>query len=467
MDLLYDFIRFFAYLRHLDYHARLIRKKHGISFMQLLTIGLNHQTAPLKVREQVSFSAATLPPFLDRLNHQEAKTAQAVQSPGIPDESIILSTCNRLEYYALAHHPETTTEQVINLISQVSQVPRATFQPYLYQLQGEATVKHLMRVAAGLDSMVLGEAQILGQVVQAHQEALLYQTGGPILSRLFEMAIHAGKRARSETDIGLNPASISSVAVHLAQQHLGDLSERTVMVLGAGEMSRLAIKVLTNQGVKKLLVVNRTKERADKLAAQWGGASLTFEELETGLRQVDLVITSTAAPHTVLHHHQVARALRDRPDRPLLIIDIALPRDVEPKVGELTGVRLYNLDHLQTQIAANLRTRQQEIPKVEAILAEETAQFVSWYHSLAVAPTITSLRERFEDIRQQELERALNRLGSLDEREQKIIVELSHRLLNKFLHQPTVRLRSEAARGNGLTYSAALRELFAIDVEPS
>jgi glutamyl-tRNA reductase len=431
--------------------------------MQLLAIGLNHRTAPLKIREQVSFNTSALCPFLEG---HDCQNAQLIQESDRPVESVVLSTCNRLEYYALAENLETATEQIIEFISQASQIPRTTFQSHLYHLHDEAVVKHLMRVAAGLDSMVLGEAQILGQVVQAYQEAQVYHISGLVLSRLFEMAIHAGKRARTETEIGLNPASISSVAIRLAQHHLGDLSKRAVMIVGAGEMARLASKALLKQGIQRLLVVNRTKSRAEELATRWDVTPLTFDQLEEGISQVDLVVTSTAAPHTILHQNQVAQAMQARPDRPLLIIDIALPRDVDMNVGQLPGVQLYNIDHLQTQIEESLKARQQEIPKVEAILATETAQFMNWYRSLGVVPTLTSLRQRFEDIRQQELQRALNRLGPLDEREQKIVAELSRRLMNKFLHQPTVRLRAEAARGNGITYSRALRELFALELKP-
>lgn len=432
--------------------------------MQLVTIGLNHRTAALKIREQVSFNTSALCPFLEE---QDCQRAQLIQKSDRPVESVVLSTCNRLEYYALVQNLNTTTKQIIELISQASQVPHTAFQPHLYYLHDEVAVKHLMRVAAGLDSMVLGEAQILGQVVQAYQEAQAYHTSGPVLSRLFEMAIHTGKRARTETNIGLNPASISSVAIRLAQRHLGDLSKRAAMVVGAGEMARLASKVLLKEGLQKLLIVNRTRARAEELAAQWDAIPLTFDQLEEGLNQVDLVITSTAAPHTILHQTQVARVMQARPDRPLLIVDIALPRDVDTNISQVPGVQLYDIDHLQTQIEESLKARQQEIPKVEAILAAETAQFMNWYRSLGVVPTITSLRQHFEDIRQQELKRALNRLGPLDEQEQKIVVELSHRLMNKFLHQPTVRLRAEAAQGNGITYSATLRELFALEVERS
>jgi glutamyl-tRNA reductase len=428
--------------------------------MHLLAIGLNYKTAPVELREKLSLTSAQLCALRQPLNPAYPKTA----INGLL-ENVVVSTCNRLEYYTLVQTPQTAIDAIIDLISQTYQISPDAFRPHLYYLQDEAVVNHLMRVAAGLDSMVVGEAQILGQLVDAYQSAQAHRTVGPILSRLFEKAIHTGKRARTETDIGLNPASISSIAIRLAQHHLGELSDQVIMVLGAGEMGVLTLKTLTKLGVKKLLIINRTKKRAEELAAQWDATALSFDQLETGLRQTDLVITSTAAPHTVLDQDQVSQAMQTRPKRPLLIVDIALPRDVETNVGDVPNVHLYNIDDLQSQMADNLKARQHEIPKVETIAAVEETEFMNWYRSLNVVPTITTFRQQFETIRQQELTRALNRLDGLNENEQKIVAELSHRLLNKFLHQPTVRLRAAAANGDGIQYISALHELFALEVD--
>ncbi len=434
--------------------------------MHILTIGLNHKSSPVELREQLSFTPATLCAFLNQLNQPMSTTKSCpLKSHHNLIETIVVSTCNRLEYYALTSHPEQASQEIIHLLSQTFQLEPIIFEPHLYHLQDEVAVNHLMRVAAGLDSMVLGESQILGQLVAAHQSALAHNTAGTVLSRLFEMAIHAGKRARTETGIGLNPASVSSIAVHLAQQHIGDISDQVVMILGAGEMGHQAVKVLVSHGVKKLLIASRTKEHADQLATQWEATALTYDHLETGLIQADLVICATAAPHIVLHENQVAQAMAFRPERPMLIIDIALPRDVETSVADVAGVHLYNIDHLQNQIADNLKARRKEIPKVETIITQETTAFMNWHRSLGVVPTITSFRQQFETIRQQELERTLNRLPDLSEQEQKVIAELTNRLLNKFLHEPTVRLRAEAARGNGVVYTLALHELFALTKE--
>jgi glutamyl-tRNA reductase len=432
--------------------------------MHIFVIGLNYKSTPLELREQLSFTSSTFCAFLNQLDRPQLHSNLAPKSSHTL-ESVVVSTCNRLEYYTLTPKPEPAREEIINRLGRAFEIPSSVFRPHLYSLQDEAAIDHLMRVAAGLESMVLGESQILGQIAHTYQSALAHNTAGPILSRLFEMAIHAGKRARTETMIGHNPASVSSIAIRLAQQQLGNLADRVVMILGVGEMGSLATKTLSKQGVKKLLIVNRTKERADQEAAQWNATALTFDQLELGLSQADLVISSTAAPHPVLHTYQVARAMETRSERPLLIIDIALPRDVEENVGKLPGVHLHNIDQLQSQLADNLKDRQREIPKVEAIITQEIEVFMNWYCSLDVVPTITSFRQQFEMIRQQELERALNRLQGLDEREQKIVAELSHRLLNKFLHKPTARLRQEATRGNGIMYTTALHELFALDTD--
>lgn len=426
--------------------------------MHLLVVGLNHKSAPVSVREPLSFSSPALCALLDRL-----ASGQAPNLTHHIHEAVVLSTCNRLEFYALVDTPAAATPEIVNLIGRARQVPVSEFQPHLYRLENEKAVKHLMRVAAGLDSMVLGEPQILGQVVEAYQSARLHDTAGAVLSRLFQLAAHAGKRARTETGIALNPASISSVAIRLAEHHLGDLSERTVMILGAGEMGALALNALLKRNVQRFVIVTRTRERAAYLAAQWPATVITYDELGQGLQQADFVVASTGAPHTILHRSQVARALETRNGRPLFIIDIALPRDVEPAVGELPNVHLYNIDHLQSQAADNLKEREREIPQVEAIVAEETAEFMRWYRSRDVVPTLKNLRSQFDSLRQEELERALQRMQHLDPQDQQMIAEFSRRLMNKFLHQPTVRLKAEAAQGNGVAYTTAVRRLFGLE----
>ncbi|MFQ5612319.1 MAG: glutamyl-tRNA reductase [Anaerolineae bacterium] len=426
--------------------------------MPLFATGLSHKTAPVALREQLSFTPATLCAFLDRL-----ADLQSIELDNEIRESVILSTCNRLEFYAVVRSPAAARERIVELISQARQIPVAVFCPHLYDLAGEDVVRQALRVASGLDSMVLGEPQILGQVVDAYRMAVAHRTAGTVLSRLFQQAIHTGKRARTETAIGFSSTSISSTAIGLAERHLGDLADQAVMVLGAGEMGEAAIQALMKRRIRKLLIVNRTRAHAEALAARWGATVLTFDALDDGLRETDLVIASTGAPHTVLHPGPVARAMEARNGRALLIIDIALPRDVDPEVGQVPNVHLYNIDHLQSLVTNNLKKRQAEIPRVEAIIAEEAGSFDEWYRSRDVAPTITDLRQRFEAVREQELARLLNRLPGLDAREQEIVATFSRRLLNKFLHPPTVCLKAQAAQGNGVAYTTTLRELFDLE----
>jgi len=432
--------------------------------MHLFVIGLSYKSAPLDLRENLSLTPRELNEFL---------AATGPNGPSDPlQECVVISTCNRLEVYMGVHSLHDAEAEIVRLLSQIRRIPAEAFQRYLYSFQDAQTVHHLMQVAAGLDSMVLGEPQILGQLVTAYHTALAGRTAQACLSRLFEMAIHAGKRARTETAIGHNPASVSSVAVQLAKQHLGDLAQQTVMVLGAGEMGSLTVQALIKQGVRKMHVVSRSQERAQTLAQTWQNdglmrtgeiLALTLAHLPQGLADVDVIITSTGATQPVLDQSMVAEAMAVRPERPLFIVDIGLPRDVEAAVGQLPSVHLYNLDDLEAQIAHNLKEREREIPQVRAIIAEETNAFWGWYQARSVVPTITHFRGQFEDIKEQELARTLNRLQHLDQRDQEAVAELAHRLLNKFLHSPTVHLKAEAAQGNGVFSTHALQKLFDLE----
>lgn len=432
--------------------------------MHIIVTGLSHKTAPLKLREKLSLTET-----------QQAIFLKATREPH-PTESIhecvLVTTCNRLEVYAVVDSPPQGTKRIIQLLSRISQIPGQIFCPHLYHWQNEQAVEHLVRVAAGLDSMVLGEAQILGQLVAAHQTALSHRTVKATLGRLFQVAIHIGKRVRTETAIGRNPVSISSVAVQLAQHHLADLSQQTVMVLGTGEMGGLTLQALLKQGVKQILVLSRSRERAQKVAATWQMAAptteiqpLTLADLPQALPEADLIITSTGATHPVLTRALVAQAMAVRPERSLLIIDISLPRDVEASVGNLPQVHLYNLDDLENQISHGLKERAREIPLAEAIIDQEIETFLAWYRARAVVPIITRFRDQIEDIKEEELNRILKRMKHLDQDDQALVIELAHRLANKFMHQPTVSLKAEAAQGNGAAAVDALQKLFALEVD--
>ncbi|MDX1520913.1 MAG: glutamyl-tRNA reductase [Anaerolineae bacterium] len=424
--------------------------------MDILLIGLSHKTSSIALRERMAFTPATL---RSALTHFDATHSKAHLND--VNEGVILSTCNRLEVYALVQNREVAKEAIIDFLSYSCDIEADEFRDHLYILDNQLAAHHLMRVACGLDSMVLGEPQILGQITEAFEAAQAQGAVRTVLSALFRAAIHTGKRARTETSIGVNPASVSSVAAALAGNVLGDLSEQHVVLIGAGIMGEAAVKALRQRGASEITVVNRTYENAEKLALPWGGKAVTFQQLPEALRKADIIISSTGAPHTILNRDLLEPAMRQRPDRPLFIIDIALPRDIDPNVTELANVHLRDIDSLQEQANDNVRERELEIPQVEAIVAEEVEQFLSWLASLNVVSTITDLRRQIEALRQSELQRLFNRLD-LDERERELVATMSHRLVNKILHQPTVCLKREAAKGNAASYSSTVRQLFSL-----
>jgi glutamyl-tRNA reductase len=425
--------------------------------VEILLIGLSHKTAPIEVRERLAFTPAML---RSALTHFDATHSQAhLESVR---EGVILSTCNRLEVYALVHDPKTAAKAIIDFLSYSYDIAPEVFSEHLYIYQNEAAVQHLMQVAAGLDSMVVGEPQILGQTTEAYEMALSQRAAGTVLSALFRAAIHAGKRARTETAISVNSVSISSVAAGLVGQLLGDLSEQQVLLIGAGEMGAIAVRALIKRGVKKIIVANRTREKAVELAQAWGGKAINFQQVPTALAEADILISSTSAPHPILNKELLEPVMVARPNRPIFIFDIAVPRDVDPNVTEIPEVHLRDIDDLQGQAEQNAGTREAEIPRVKAIVDDEVSQFIEWLSSLEATSTIAALRQQIEQVRQQELQRVFNRLA-LDEREQNLIATMSHRLTNKILHEPTLRLKKETANGNGAAYIATVRELFSLD----
>jgi glutamyl-tRNA reductase len=425
--------------------------------MKILLIGLSHRTAPVEIRERLSFTPTML---RSALTHFDSTHPQA----HLDDvrEGVILSTCNRLEVYTFVRDPQVAQKAIIKFLGRACEIPTELFVDHLYVYQDEQAVRHLLRVASGLDSMVLGEPQILGQITEAYEAALSQGATGTVLSALLRAAIHTGKRARTETAIGVNPASVSSVAAGAASELLGDLSQRPVLLIGAGEMGGIAAKALLKRGASNIVVANRTFRNAAELAEELHGRAIPFQQLSAAMARADIIITSTGAPHTILNQDLLAPAMAERPERPMFIIDIAVPRDVDPNVTKIPNVYLRDIDSLQSQADDNLHERQAEIPHVETIVAEEVTQFMNWFYSLGVVPTITDMRDRIERVRQRELEYLFNRLD-LDEREQELVNKMSHRLINKVLHEPTLRLKKEASLGNGVAYTAALRYLFALD----
>lgn len=424
--------------------------------MHIYCLGLNHTTAPIELRERLDFGEETLQTALMQLS--------SGNGPDAVTELIILSTCNRVELYAVSSR--SAFDELETFLSRVRGFPIAELHFHSYQLMDTEAVEHLMLVASGLDSLVVGEPQILGQVTRALELAREQGAVGPLLNRLFQAAIHAGKRARSETEIGRNPASVPSLAASLCERAHPHLQEARVVVLGAGEMAELAVEGLRKRGVQKLLVINRTHERAQSLARRWDAETATFDSIQDALAQADILIASTGAPYTLISADMVRTAMDGRPHRSLVLIDIAVPRDIDPGAAQISGVRLYDIDNLNGQLEKSLAGRKAEVPRVKAILREELAGFMEFMDSLEVLPVITGLREQAETIRQMELEKTLRHLPSLSTDERSRIEAMTQALVRKLLESPTRHLRAEASTPRASEYVAMMQALFDLESGP-
>jgi glutamyl-tRNA reductase len=420
--------------------------------MHIHCLGINHTTASIGLREQLVLNADSIRAASTRLDC--GGTSDQIS------ELVILSTCNRIELYAVSNC--FVPDGLESFLVDIRGVAAHLFRPHMYHYTDEQAVRHLLQVASGLDSLVLGEPQILGQVTDALE--LARQTGsiGPILSRLFQRAIHAGKRARSETYIARNPASISSLAASIAEASIHNLAQAQIVILGAGEMAELAIEALRKRGAVKVLVLNRTLERAEMLAKRWQAGASTFEYMNEALSAADILISSTGAPHTILHPGILKGILEQRPARPLMMIDIAVPRDIDPDCGEIPGVTLYDMDSLQAHLKHSLSEREAEVPLVEAILAEEAGKFLDFFHTLDMLPLIAEVRQQAEFIRQTELNKTLRHLPGLSEAEKARIEAMTSALVKKLLDTPTNRMRAEANTPAASEYASMVRTLFGL-----
>lgn len=422
--------------------------------MHIVVFGVDHNSAPIALRERLACSQRQIPQIL-----------QAVRQ--VAQECVLLSTCNRIEIYAVCAEVDEGRAQFIRILSEVREITLAELEAHCYDFVDEQAVSHLYGVACGLHSLVPGEPQIQGQVAEALQIAQGGGYAGPITSALFRGALVAGKRARSETGISRNAASVSLVAVQLARQHFSNLNEACVLLVGSGKMSELAAHHLCDNGARRLMIINRTPLHAIDLAGRFGAIHRTFAELTTSLVEADVVISSTTAPHALITYDMMQEVMQRRDGRSLLLIDIALPRDVDPAVMDLPGVHLYNLDDLEAGVSEGIHLRLQEVEQVQAIIAEEVGAFDRWLRSLSVVDTISDLRQYVDTLRQQELMRALQRLPStLTERESAAVEELTRRLVNKLLHIPMLRLKDAAADGQGHVYAEAIRYLFDLKEQP-
>lgn len=423
--------------------------------MYLIAVGINHRTAPVEVRERLAFGRNSL----------QVAVQEIGGLTGL-DGFVILSTCNRTEIYAESSYSYQGVDLLKRYLGGKAGLTEDEQDAYLQSWTGVHAVEHLFRVASGLDSMILGETEILGQVRDAYETACMLRTGSSTLNVLFQEAIRTGKKVRSLTGIDRHPTSVSYAAVELARQVLGGkLDNSTVLIIGAGEMGELTLKHLVSHGASTVLVSNRSFERAEALAGEYGGEAIKFDQLFDHLNRADIVISCTAAAHFVITAERVRRAVAGRSGRPLLFIDIAVPRDVDPEVAELSGVHLYDIDDLQQVIFEHMEERRKAACAAEQLVKEAVDLFRDWLGTLPLVPVIKALQQKGDEIKDAELRRCLNRLGSVDPRTEKLIRTLAHSLTRKLLHTPIVRLKEYAQREEGMLYSRAICALFDLDVD--
>lgn len=422
--------------------------------MYVLLAGLNHKTAPVEIRERFSICGADLDRAYMSLENKEDLEA-----------AVILTTCNRTEVYATARDIQKGLRALEDFLTGYAGMDYDLLKNYIYQPNCYDAILHLFRVVSGLDSMILGEPQILGQVKEAHQKAMEAGASDGILNALFQKAIYVGKKVRTDTAIDRHQFSISHAAVELAKDILGDLEEKTVLVIGAGEMSELTTKYLMLNGVKSVIVSNRSHEKALSMAESFSGRAVRFDQLPAELGQADIVISCTAANHYVLRDDNCSQVLKSREGRKIIMIDIAVPRDIDPALKEIPGVFLYDIDKLQNVVDAGYLERQNAVLEADRIIIEEIAKFNEWLASLYVIPVITALKDRGETIKQNEIKRACNRWGKMSEQEQKIINSMANSIVNQLLHFPIVNLKEMAASNQGHLYAEVVKKLFALQID--
>jgi len=412
---------------------------------RLVCLGLSHRTAPVELRERVG-----------------ALGLGTERCPGV-EEHVALTTCYRVELYAyLSEGVDEAREELIGVLAGTHGVDRSLLTDHLYVHADEDVARHLCRVSAGLDSLVLGESEILGQVGDAFAQARTAGTIGPALSLLFRTAVASGRRARSETAIGVNPATASSMALALAEGALGDLRDRRVLVVGAGRIAVQSLKAARGRGVTQAAVANRTRERAAEAATPFGAEAYGLEQLAEALAWADVVVTATSSESPVVSAETVQAAMSQRVDRPLVLVDLAVPADIERSAGAIPGVRLFDVDDLRAGLDDAIGSRLREVPSVEAIVEDEVETFGRRYRELEVEPLVASIRQQAETIRQHEVDRTLRDLGDVDPETAERIERLSRVLVKKLLHEPTVRLRQRAGSREADESATAIRELFGL-----
>ncbi len=419
---------------------------------RIMVVGVSHKTAPVEQREKLS------------LTESGARTVarQVVRHPDIA-EVVILSTCNRTEVYVHALAAASAEQAICDALVEYSGMGRSEFDCIRYALHDDRAVAHLFRVASSLDSMVVGESEIQGQVRQAWEAAVGEDVTGVLLDRLFRQSLETGKRVRTETQVAVRPVSVSTVAADLAREALPDLGGRRGVVVGGGRMAEATARALKERGLGELVVINRTVGTAREIAERLGGIGLGFDSLADELAQADVVVCSTDAPHPVISAQNVEAALQDRPTRPMVLIDIAVPRDVEPATAAVPGAVLFDIDDLERVVARHRGERQEHVLRAEVIVGEEVKRYAQWRTGLSVTPVITSLRELAEAVRQGEVAKA-GRREQLTDDERERLDAVTRAVLNKLLHEPTVRAREATSSQEGLRHIDSLRYLFGLDV---
>jgi glutamyl-tRNA reductase len=419
---------------------------------ELLALGASHKTAPLALREKLALPTGRAARVLAELTEDESV-----------HEAVALFTCNRTELYLVTQDPVEAENAALGILSRQAELRPSELLSSLYSLRGRETVEHLFAVTAGLDSMIVGEAEIQGQVKRAYEMALAEGVSGPISNRLFRDALAAGKRVRSETGIARSSLSVSSVAVGLAAEFLGGLEGRRVLVIGAGENAEMTARALRDRGVETIFVANRRYDRALGLAQRFGGRAIPFDELPGQLDDADIVVTSTGAPHQIVGRDELEFVAASRMGRPLVLIDLAVPRDVEPSVRDCPGIALYDMDDLQRAVARNLDERAVEAQEARALVGEEVARFERWLDSLDVVPTIAALRRRGDEIVEQVLRENSARWESLSPADHERLETMARAVVSRLLHEPTLRLKDATARGSSYAHVHALREIFGLE----
>ena len=420
--------------------------------VNLILVGVNHKTTPVEIREKLAFTKGKIEESVDHLFN-------------FPDiiEHTILSTCNRVEIYARANCQDSAIKSIKQFICDFHELSLVELEGHFYSYRNKEAVEHLFRVSSSLDSMILGEAQILGQVKEAYSLARDLRSTGLVLNQLFEKAFSIAKKVREETGIAERSVSISSAAVELAQKIFDDLENHTVMLVGTGEMAELAAKHLISYGVKTVYVTSRTYERAANLARMLNGSALDFEAFKNELHRADIVITSTSAPNFIIKKEIVEKAIHERKNKPIFFIDIAVPRDIEPDVNDLENVYLYDIDDLHVVVSANIKEREKEVENAMNFISQEVTKFNNWVGALDAVPTIIEIRKKAENIRKQEIEKTLKKISHLSEDDKELLRQMSSSMINKILHKPTIKLKQKTQSEDGHVYLKAIRHLFHLD----